>query len=128
MFIDVHAHAYRKAPVYGAEGTRFWVTPEKLIGFYDKHQIETGVLMPLLGPEFYPPQPNEDILEAAERVPGRFVPFCNVHPYAMNYSASAPLEITPALEFMLITGQSSIPQAELSAIQAPVSVKMRSLS
>ena len=93
MFIDVHAHAYRKAPVYGAEGTRSWVTPEKLIGFYDKHQIENGVLMPLLGPEFYPPQPNEDILEAAERFPGRFVPFCNVHPYAMNYSASAPLEI-----------------------------------
>ena len=93
MFIDAHAHAYRKAPVYGPKGTRKWVSPEKLIEFYDRHNIEKGVLMPLLGPEFYPPQTNEDILEAAERFPGRFIPFCNVHPYAMNYSVHAPLEI-----------------------------------
>ena len=93
MFIDTHAHAYRKAPFYGPKGTRKWVTPETLLKFYDKHQIEAGVLMPLLGPEFYYPQSNEDILEAAEKYPGRFIPFCNVHPYAMNYTASAPLEI-----------------------------------
>ena len=67
MFIDVHAHAYRKVPFYGPKGNRKWVTPETLLEFYDKHQIEAGCLMPLLGPEFYPPQPNEDILEAAER-------------------------------------------------------------
>ena len=93
MFIDVHAHAYRKTPVYGSKGTRKWVTPERLLEFYDKHDVEKGVLMPLLGPEFYPPQANEDILEAAERFPGRFIPFCNVHPYAMHYDPASPLEL-----------------------------------
>ena len=93
MFIDVHAHAYRKVPVYGPKGGRQWVTPEKLIEFYDQHHIDKGCLMPLLGPEFYPPQPNEDILEAAEKYPDRFIPFCNVHPYAVNYTPNAPLEM-----------------------------------
>lgn len=92
MFIDVHAHAYRKAPVYGRRGTAKWVTFENLLELYDQNGIEKGVVMPLLGPEFYPAQANEDILEAAEKYPDRFIPFCNVHPYAMSYSPHAPLE------------------------------------
>lgn len=92
MFIDIHAHAYRIAPVYGPKGTRKWVTHERLLAFYDEHQVDRGVLMPLLGPEYYPPQPNEDILEAAARWPDRFIPFCNIHPYAMGYDPASPLE------------------------------------
>lgn len=92
MFFDIHAHAYRKPPIHGPKGSPQWVTPEVLVDFYDKHHIARGALMPLIGPEFYPPQSNEDILEAAERYPDRFVPFCNVHPYAMGYTPHAPLE------------------------------------
>ena len=90
MFIDIHGHAYRH-PTYPWYG-KLWVTPEKLVDFYDRHQIERGVLMPMIGPEFYLPQSNEDILEAAEKYPGRFIPFCNVHPKALANDPQAPLE------------------------------------
>ena len=82
MFIDIHAHAYRK-PFAQIDGRRPWPNPDQLIEFYDRHGVEKAVLLPLIGPEFYGPQANEDILEAAERFPGRFIPFCNVHPRAM---------------------------------------------
>jgi predicted TIM-barrel fold metal-dependent hydrolase len=82
MFIDIHAHAFRK-PFFQLAGRRPWPNPDQLIEFYDQHEIEKAVLHPLIGPEFYLPQSNEDILEAAERFPGRFIPFCNVHPRAM---------------------------------------------
>ncbi|MBE6379745.1 MAG: hypothetical protein E7047_02310 [Lentisphaerae bacterium] len=79
MFIDIHAHAYRKT-FFQAPGRRPWPNADQLIEFYDRHEIEKAVLLPLIGPEFYEPQPNADILEAAERHPGRFIPFCNIHP------------------------------------------------
>ena len=81
MFIDIHAHAYRK-PFMQMPGRKPWPNPDQLIEFYDRHEIEKAVLLPLIGPEFYGPQANEDILEAAERFPGRFIPFCNIHPKA----------------------------------------------
>ena len=90
MFIDIHAHAYRR-PTFPWAG-KAWVTPEKLIEFYDRHEIECGVLMPMIGPEFYLPQSNEDILETAEKYPGRFIPFCNIHPRALTNDPQAPLE------------------------------------
>ena len=82
MFIDIHAHAYRK-PFFQLPGRTPWPSPDQLIEFYDQHEVEKAVLLPLIGPEFYLPQANEDILEAAERFPGRFIPFCNIHPKAM---------------------------------------------
>ena len=90
MFIDIHGHAclHPTFPWYG----KLWVTPKKLVEFFDRHQIDRGVLMPLIGPEFYLPQSNEDILEAAEQFPGRFIPFCNVHPKALMNDPLAPLE------------------------------------
>ena len=90
MFIDIHAHAYRN-PTYPWYG-KLWVTPKKLVEFYDRHEIERGVLLPMIGPEFYLPQSNEDILEAADQFPGRFIPFCNIHPRAISNDPHAPLE------------------------------------
>ncbi len=81
MFIDIHAHAFRK-PFLQIENRAPWPTPDQLIEFYDRFEIEKAVLHPLIGPEFYLPQANEDILEAAARFPGRFIPFCNIHPRA----------------------------------------------
>ena len=90
MFIDIHGHAYKNL-TYPWNG-KYWVTPGKLVEFYDRHQIERGVLMPMIGPEFYLPQSNEEILEAAEQYPGRFIPFCNVHPRALANDPNTPLE------------------------------------
>ena len=87
MFIDIHAHAYRKrAPIYG------FSTAEQVLERYDKAGIEKGVLLPVVSPEVYLPQANEDILEMVEQHPGRLFPFCNIDPRAMTNSADAPLD------------------------------------
>ena len=90
MFIDIHAHAYRIQPLK-PDGSK-WVSAESLIEFYDKHNIDAGVLLPLVSPECNSPQCNEDILEMAEKYPGRFIPFCNVDPRALSNDPHAPLE------------------------------------
>ncbi len=86
MFIDIHAHAYRKRPpVYS------FSTPEQVLERYDAVGIEKGVLLPIVSPEIYLPQSNEDILEMVEQYPDRFIPFCNIDPRALTNSADAPL-------------------------------------
>ena len=86
MFIDIHAHAYRKPCPFP---NRF-ATPEELIPRYDEIGIERAALLPLVGPEVYLPQSNDDIIEMAERFGDRFIPFCNVDPRALTNSADAP--------------------------------------
>lgn len=87
MFIDIHAHAYRKpSPVFQ------FCAPEQLLKRYDAIGIEKGVLLPIVSPEIYLPQANEDILEMAEQYPDRFIPFCNIDPRALTNSADAPLD------------------------------------
>jgi len=87
MFIDIHAHAYRiKAPVSPP-----FCTAEELIAEYDRLGIDKGVVMPIVSPEIYLPQSNEDILEMAAKYPDRLIPFCNIDPRAMTNSPNAPL-------------------------------------
>ena len=88
MFIDIHAHAYRRPVPFV---TRF-PTAEQVLQRYDDAGIEKGVLLPVVSPEVYLPQANEDILEMVERYPDRFIPFCNIDPRAMTNSADAPLD------------------------------------
>ena len=90
MFIDIHAHAYRLRPYRVDNGN--WVGPEELLAFYDKHNIEAGVLMPIVSPECNCVQACEDILEMAEKYKGRFIPFCNLDPRAVSNDAHSPLE------------------------------------
>jgi predicted TIM-barrel fold metal-dependent hydrolase len=86
MFIDIHAHAYRKRPPRYS-----FSTPEQVIERYDAVGIEKGALLPIVSPEIYLPQANEDILEMVEQYPDRFIPFCNIDPRALTNSATAPL-------------------------------------
>ncbi len=90
MFIDIHAHAF-KTPFLLVAGRAPFHTPEQLIEHYNKIGVEQAVLLPLIGPEFYLRQSNEEILEIADRFLGRFIPFCNIHPRAINNSTTAPL-------------------------------------
>ncbi|MBP1993183.1 amidohydrolase family protein [Paenibacillus eucommiae] len=87
MFIDIHAHAYRKPDPYFRFGTA-----EDLIRKYDELGIEKGVVLPIVSPEIYMPQANEDILDMAEAYPDRLIPYCNVDPRALTNSADAPLD------------------------------------
>lgn len=90
MFIDIHGHAYRR-PYPGLNGKPVFSTPEQLLRRYDELEIERAVLLPLVSPEVYLPQSNEEVLEIVERYPGRFIPFCNIDPRAISNSPDAPL-------------------------------------
>ncbi len=87
MFIDIHAHAYRKPVPFV---TRF-CTGEQLLERYDGEGIEKGLILPIVSPEIYLPQANEDILDMCRRHPSRLFPFCNLDPRALTNSADAPL-------------------------------------
>ncbi|MBE5869306.1 MAG: hypothetical protein E7293_10210 [Lachnospiraceae bacterium] len=88
MFIDIHAHAYRKPVPFVVR----FCTAEELIARYDELGIERGALLPIVSPEIYFPQTNEDILDMAEKYPDRFIPFCNIDPRVMTNSPDAPLD------------------------------------
>lgn len=88
MFIDIHAHAYRKPVPFVVQ----FCTAEQLIQRYDELGIEKGVILPIVSPEVYLPQANEDILDMAEQYPDRLIPYCNIDPRALSNSAEAPLD------------------------------------
>ena len=87
MFFDIHAHAYRKPCPFP---NRF-ALPEELLPMYDRLGIEQAALLPLVSPEVYLPQSNDDVLEMAEKWPDRFIPFCNIDPRALNNTCDTPL-------------------------------------
>lgn len=87
MFIDIHSHCYRiKPPKF-----RFQ-TPDELIARYDEMKVDMAVLLPVVSPEIYFPQPVEDILEMCADHPDRFIPYCNVDPRTLTNSPNAPLD------------------------------------
>ena len=90
MFIDIHAHAYREECPLADGRTRF-ATPEQVLARYDELDIEKGVVLPLIGPETYLPQSNEDVIDMCERSGGRLIPFCNLDPRGMTNAPDAPL-------------------------------------
>lgn len=87
MFIDIHCHAYRKRPPFVCP----FCNAEEVIERYDQLGIERGALLPIVSPEIYFPQANEDILEMVEQHPDRLIPFCNVDPRVLTNSDHAPL-------------------------------------
>jgi predicted TIM-barrel fold metal-dependent hydrolase len=90
-FIDIHAHAYRGDAPAATADVRF-ATVEEVLARYDEIGIEKGFLLPLIGPEVYLPQSNEDILDMCATSGGRLLPFCNIDPRGMTNSPDAPLD------------------------------------
>ncbi|MBN1352885.1 amidohydrolase family protein [candidate division KSB1 bacterium] len=90
MFIDIHAHAYKwLGPPH--KGKQWFSTPEQLLERYQQLGIDRAVLLPIVNPEVYLPQSNEEILDMVERYPETFIPFCNIDPRALTNSSDAPL-------------------------------------
>ena len=88
MFIDIHCHAYYRCPPFVCR----FCTPEQVLERYDQVGIERGALLPIVSPEIYLPQANEDILDMAAQYPDRLIPFCNIDPRALTNCAHAPLD------------------------------------
>ena len=92
MFIDVHAHAYLfDCPPQ--DGVTQFATAEEVIRRYDELGIERGILLPLIGPEVYAPQSNQEVLEICRRRPERFIPFCNIDPRGIANSESTDFSV-----------------------------------
>ncbi len=92
MFIDIHAHAYLY-PAPPQDGHTQFPTPEELIKRYDELGIEQAILLPLIGPEVYLPQSNEEIIEICRRYPERFRPACNIDPRGLTNSVNTDFSI-----------------------------------
>ena len=90
MFLDIHAHCYRKT-FFQRRGAKPWPTPDTLLACYDEIGVDKGCLLPLIGPEYNYPCSNEDVLEMAAQHPDRFIPFCNLHPRYIANSPRSPL-------------------------------------
>ena len=85
MFIDVHAHAYLfDSPPQ--DGKTQFCTVDEILKRYDELNIEKGILLPLIGPETYLPQSNQEILEICRQHPDRFIPFFNIDPRGISNS------------------------------------------
>lgn len=91
-FIDIHAHAYRKGTP-PQDGSTVFATPAQVLKRYDEIGIETGFLLPLIGPEVYLPQSNEDVMAMCRKSGGRLLPFCNIDPRGISNSQEAKLNI-----------------------------------
>nr|MBQ4318674.1 amidohydrolase family protein [Clostridia bacterium] len=91
MFIDIHAHAYRKPVELPLPFLVKFSTAEEVLKRYDEMGIAMGCLLPIVNPEIYMPQANEDILDMAEQYPDRFIPFCNIDPRILTDSPRSNL-------------------------------------
>lgn len=78
MFVDIHAHAYRKPVPFVVQ----FPSVEELLKRYDECGIEMGCVLPVVNSEIYLPQANEDILEMAEQHPGQDHSFLQCGPCA----------------------------------------------
>ena len=92
--IDIHAHATafpQYAPAHPGSGYRM-VTAEEIFVFYEKLNVEKGVLLPLISPEAQWLQlTNEATKWIADQHPDRFVWFCDIDPRACENSAESKL-------------------------------------
>jgi len=92
--IDIHAHATafpELVPPAQWSGYRM-VTGQEVLEFYDKLNIEKGVLLPIVSPEGQPAvYSNENTKIVADTYPDRFFWFCNVDPRSGTNNENADL-------------------------------------
>jgi predicted TIM-barrel fold metal-dependent hydrolase len=92
--IDIHAHATafpQYAPKFEANGCTM-PSVETMLDFYDKLNIEKGVLLPIISPEAQLlVMTPENCKYIADTNPDRFVWFCNVDPRAYTNSKDSNL-------------------------------------
>ena len=89
--IDIHAHATPFPEYYPPYmgGSRM-VAAEEVIAFYDKLNIEKGLLLPISSPEAQvTPITSEECKFQSDKYPDRLLWYCNVDPRAMQNSTAS---------------------------------------
>lgn len=112
--IDIHAHATAN-PAFTvtnhANGYRS-LSAEELLAFYERLNIEKGVLLPLISPESqWDIISNQDCKLIAEQYPEHFFWFCSVDPRAGDNNAQT--DLTYILQFYQKLGAKGV--GELTA-------------
>ena len=94
--IDIHEHIRTRDHFLRPEG-RALTTADELVDIMDRLGIDKMVVLPLSSPEtFEMVQSPEEVFEACDRHPGRFIKFCNVDPRIGNNQLDYDFE--PILE------------------------------
>lgn len=80
--IDIHAHVTPYKHLLYPHATGYPMLDDAdLIAFYDEINVERGVLLPLLSPEYHFYQcTNQEMKLMADKHPDRFIWFCNIDP------------------------------------------------
>jgi len=96
--IDLHEHVRTKSRFPGDRGEALVTTAEELVAIMDENGIDRMAVLPLTSPETFPfIQSVEEVYEALDRYPGRFIKFCNVDP-RLEYNW-LDYDFTPLLEY-----------------------------
>jgi predicted TIM-barrel fold metal-dependent hydrolase len=74
------------------QGKYIFPTPAQLEAVHDRCGITGGALMVLCNAEEYVPQSVGEVIDIANASGGRYVPFCNLDPRAMNNTPTSHLE------------------------------------
>jgi hypothetical protein len=91
--IDIHSHIfphkkYTPPSFFTSYHTAF--SPSEMIEFYDKMNIEKGVLLPSVSPDWtFALSTCEDVKIVTEEYPDRFLWFCNLDPRGAGNSPDA---------------------------------------
>ena len=95
--IDVHMHCFLHRPLLAHTGARDrFMTPPEVFAMYDRLDVELGVLLPVVSPEYANVvQGNEEVLALTQAWPDRFRWFCNVDP--RNHGNAAEDDLTDTL-------------------------------
>jgi len=96
--VDLHEHVRTKSRFPGRNERALITTAEELVSIMDENGIDKMAVLPLTSPETFPfVQSVEEVYEALDRYPGRFVKFCNVDP-RLEYNR-LDYDFTPVLEY-----------------------------
>ncbi|NOZ19723.1 MAG: hypothetical protein GXP25_01405, partial [Planctomycetes bacterium] len=79
--IDIHEHLVLRPGFIHPQRGETVTTAEELVEVMDREGIDRMVALPATSPETFPfVQSNEEVFEACDNHPGRFIKFCNVDP------------------------------------------------
>lgn len=93
--IDIHAHAFlfQDACPAWTRGMP-WVGPKDVIKFYDDLNIEKGVLLPIVSPEYQPAQmTSAECKHIVDEYPDRFLWFCGIDPRGLGNKPDADFSL-----------------------------------
>jgi len=94
---DIHTHVVLRRGFLDSKGETA-ATAAELVQIQDRCGIDRMVALPLASPEaLHFQQSNEEVFEACDQFPGRFIKFCSVDP-RLQYN-SPETDFTPILEY-----------------------------